>query len=104
MEGLDLTLQSILLLSNQLSVTAERGEFFGEVKGDSRGSAGSIAQNQRRTRPSLWAQSPLFPGHSAGLISCERKRPGRVRAELCLIVKDSSTLELGGHCRANMEA
>lgn len=60
MEGLDLTLQSILLLSNRLSLTADRGEFFREVKGDSWGSVGLIRQNQRETRPSLCAHSTSF--------------------------------------------
>lgn len=60
MEGLDLTLQSILLLSNRLSLTAERAEFFREVKGRSRRSVGLIRQNQGRTRPSLCAHSPFF--------------------------------------------
>lgn len=75
MEGLDLTLQSILLLSNRLSVTADRGEFFREVKGDSRGSVGLIPQNHGQTRPLSVCS---FPGHSAGLISCEWR--GRARS------------------------
>lgn len=75
MEGLDLTLQSVLLLSNRLSLTADRDEFFGEVKGESQGSVGLIRQNQGQTRP--LSVCP-FPGHSAGLISCEWR--GRARS------------------------
>lgn len=97
MGGLDLTLQSVLLLSNRCCHSRQtRGEFSREVKGDSRGSAGSIPQNQRRTGPFLCARGPFFPVTAPGLICCEWRGRDRVRTQPCLIVKDSNTLGAGG--------